>query len=129
MPSNNREYRIAKGHFQGSQRRAEPLVEKKLNCALPTRFSAGTKPQKRLSDELSRLSPIIRNLPSGPLTSNLVGSSCAGTRFGLKSRSNALAESRSCQALGSAEGQSLKKPASNLLSMRCWTPLGSVSIR
>jgi hypothetical protein len=41
-PWNNRPYRIANGHFQISQSRADPFVEKKMNCAFPIRFSAGT---------------------------------------------------------------------------------------
>jgi hypothetical protein len=41
-PWNSRPYRIANGHLQISQSRADPLVEKKMNCAFPIRFSAGT---------------------------------------------------------------------------------------
>ena len=41
-PWNSRPYRIANGHFQISQSRADPFVEKKMNCALPIKFSAGT---------------------------------------------------------------------------------------
>ncbi len=41
-PWNSRPYRIANGHFQISQSRADPFVEKKMNCAFPIRFSAGT---------------------------------------------------------------------------------------
>ena len=38
----SRSYRMAKGHFQTSQIRALPSVEKKMICALPTKFSNGT---------------------------------------------------------------------------------------
>ena len=50
----------------------EPLTEKKMISARPTRFSAGTKPtgpsRKRLSCELSRLSPIMKYWLAGTVT-------------------------------------------------------------
>lgn len=56
-----RSKRIDVGHFQNSNQRAEPSVEKKMISARPTRFSAGTKPTSaRLSRELSRLSPMAK---------------------------------------------------------------------
>ena len=58
---NRREARISVGHFQISSGLAPPAIEKKMMLARPIRFSAGTKPtEKRLSDELSRLSPIMK---------------------------------------------------------------------
>ena len=48
---------MATGHFQTSHQAASPSVEKKINSARPTRFSAGTKPTPlpatRLSDEVA----------------------------------------------------------------------------
>src|SRR6185312_1314012 len=61
MKWNRRERRISDGHFQISSGLAPPAIEKKMMLARPTRFSAGTKPTvKRLSLELSRLSPIMK---------------------------------------------------------------------
>ena len=58
---NSRDGRISDGHFQISSGLAPPAIEKKMMLARPTRFSSGTKPTvKRLSVELSRLSPIMK---------------------------------------------------------------------
>src|SRR5690606_1637589 len=58
---NKRDGRISDGHFQISSGLAPPEIEKKMMLARPTRWSAGTKPTvKRLSVELSRLSPIMK---------------------------------------------------------------------
>jgi hypothetical protein len=52
---------ISVGHFQSSSGLTPPAIEKKMMLARPTRFSSGTKPTwKRLSLELSRLSPIMK---------------------------------------------------------------------
>ena len=61
--SKNRSKRIVLGQRQNSHALAEPSMEKNRISALPTRFSAGTKPtplNTRLSSELSRLSPIAK---------------------------------------------------------------------
>ena len=58
------------GQSQNSKNFEFSSIEKKMIWALPTRFSNGTKPtydKKRLSVELSRLSPIMKKCPSGTL--------------------------------------------------------------
>src|SRR5690242_20069055 len=65
-----RAQRTLSGQSHTCQKLASSLIEKKMICALPTRFSNGTKPtsdRKRLSVELSRLSPIMKKCPSGTL--------------------------------------------------------------
>ena len=54
--------RTETGQRQNCQACSPSLTEKKMICALPTKFSNGTKPtdEKRLSVELSRLSPIMK---------------------------------------------------------------------
>src|ERR1051325_1746099 len=42
--------------------------EKYTNSALPLMYDRGMKPQKRLSSELSRLSPIMKNMSGGTVT-------------------------------------------------------------
>ena len=56
----SRDQRIAIGQRHNSQSSALPSTEKKRISARPTRFSAGIGPMKRLSCELSRLSPITK---------------------------------------------------------------------
>src|SRR6185369_5212224 len=42
--------------------------EKYTNSALPLMYERGMKPQNRLSSELSRLSPIMKNMSAGTVT-------------------------------------------------------------
>src|SRR5690606_26590840 len=60
-PLHRRSQRRFVGHFQISEKEVSLPSEKKIRLARPIRFSAGTKPtSKRLSAELSRLSPIMK---------------------------------------------------------------------
>src|SRR5271165_435299 len=72
--------RISNGHCQNSHQGAVGATEKKINSALPIRFSSGTKPtpagcrsgENRLSRLLSRLSPIANTDASGTLYSGVL---------------------------------------------------------
>jgi hypothetical protein len=73
----------ADGHFQMRFERASSAalaIEKKMMLARPTRFSNGTKPtwSKRLSVELSRLSPIMKKWPGGTTNSRVSSPSRSG---------------------------------------------------
>ncbi len=63
-PSNIRPGRSLPNHSQSCQGLASAM-EKNRNSARPTRFFFGTNPKARLSEELSRLSPMAKKWPSG----------------------------------------------------------------
>src|SRR5581483_7674934 len=78
-----RDQRTLSGQSQTCQKFDSSSIEKKLICALPTRFSNGTKPtsdRKRLSVELSRLSPIMKKCPSGTLYTSVLSPKPSSTR-------------------------------------------------
>src|SRR6202035_4453798 len=67
--------RISNGHHQNSHHGSSASTEKKMISARPTRFSTGTKPtpfMKRLSAELSRLSPIANTWSGGTTYSGVL---------------------------------------------------------